>query len=57
MKDAVLLLVTGLVCAGIGWTFWHFLDSDALGILTLITMLVLVADNLRLRRQLAKSSR
>lgn len=52
MKDALLLLSTGLIVCLASWAFWHYLDDDALCTLTTITLVGVIADNMRLRRQL-----
>jgi hypothetical protein len=54
MKDALLLLATGVGVSFASWAFWHYLGNDALCTLTTITLVGVVADNMRLRRQLRK---
>jgi len=53
----MLLLATGAACSIAAWAFWHYLGNDAFGVLNTLFLVVVVADNLRLRRQLrAKGS-
>lgn len=52
MKDGLLLLITGLLCAGGAALFFRFFGSDALNIIVLVTMICALADNARLRRRL-----
>jgi len=52
MKDGVILLATGLLCAGGAALFFRFFGSDALNIVVLITMICALIDNARLRRRL-----
>lgn len=52
MKDALLLLVTGVAFSVFAWAFWHYLGNDAFGVLNTLFLVVLAVDNFRLRRQL-----
>jgi hypothetical protein len=52
MKDALLLLATGIVCSLLASAFWRYLGSDGFGVLNSLLISVLVVDNFRLRRQL-----
>jgi uncharacterized membrane protein YfcA len=52
MKDGLLLLLTGIVCAAGAWLFFHYFGQDAFGILMLIALFTTTADNRRLRRRL-----
>lgn len=54
MKDSILLFVTALLMAAIAWAFWHFSGADGFFVLNIIALLVLAADNVRLRRQLKR---
>jgi len=56
MKDSLLLLITALAVALVAWAFWHFSGVDGFAILNLLALLLLAADNLRLRRQLKRSA-
>jgi hypothetical protein len=51
MNDRAWLLVTAACASGAAWAFWHFLDQDAFGVLTLLALIILGADNFRLRRK------
>lgn len=57
MKDALLLLVTGVACSLAVWTFWHYLGNDAFGVLNTLFLVAAVVDNFRLRRQLRARSK
>lgn len=52
MKDGLMLLLTGLLCAGGAALFFKFFGSDAINIIVLITMICALIDNARLRRRL-----
>jgi hypothetical protein len=52
MKDALLLLATGVAFALAAWAFWHYLGKDAFGVLNTLFLVIAVADNFRLRRRL-----
>lgn len=52
MKDAISLLLFGLLMSAAAWFFWHVLEDDATNILVTVSLIVLAADNLRLRRRL-----
>ncbi len=52
MKDGLMLLLTGFVCAGCAALFFRFFGSDALNIIVLLTMVGTLIDNVRLRRRL-----
>lgn len=54
MKDAALLLLMGSGLALLSWAFWHFLGSNAFEAFTLAVMILLGADNFRLRKMLKK---
>jgi uncharacterized membrane protein YfcA len=52
MKDGILLLLTGVLCAcGAAWFFRYF-GNDALSVIMLLALIGAVADNARLRRRL-----
>ncbi len=57
MKDQIWLILCALGCAAVAWAFWHYLDNHAVSVLTLIAMVSVVADNLRLRRKLREAQR
>lgn len=52
MKDSLSLLATAAVVSSAAWAFWHYLGNDALSTFTTIVLVGVVADNVRLRRQL-----
>jgi uncharacterized membrane protein YfcA len=52
MKEALLLLATGVACSLVAWAFWHYLGNDAFSTLNTLVLVGVVADNVRLRRQL-----
>jgi uncharacterized membrane protein YfcA len=52
MKDRLLLIFAGGICALLAWAFWKYLGSDALSLLPTVMLIVAVIDNVRLRRQL-----
>jgi len=52
MKDGLMLLIAGLVCAAGAALFFRFFGSEAFSILTLVMLVCVLADNARLRRRL-----
>jgi hypothetical protein len=52
MTDKISLLAAGVVASLAAWAFWHFLGRDATGAFVTIMLIVVAADNARLRRQL-----
>jgi uncharacterized membrane protein YfcA len=52
MKDGLMLLIAGLLCAGAAALFFRFFGSDAFTIITLVTLVSALVDNARLRRRL-----
>lgn len=52
MKDSVLLLVSGVICAVSAALFWRIFDVYGFGIIMSVIVLTLTIDNARLRRQL-----
>lgn len=57
MKDALLLLLTGIACSLAAWAFWHYLGNNAFGVLNSLLVTVLAVDNFQLRRQLRERSK
>jgi hypothetical protein len=57
MKDQIQLLAAGLAFALAAWAFWHFLGDDAAGTLSILAIVLLAADNVRLRSQLRESNK
>ncbi|MDR2874731.1 MAG: hypothetical protein LBV44_02220 [Methylobacillus sp.] len=54
MKDRIFLLLAGIAGAGIAWMFWHFLGEAGFNVLGGLSVIVLLLDNLQLRRHLRK---
>jgi UDP-N-acetylmuramyl pentapeptide phosphotransferase/UDP-N-acetylglucosamine-1-phosphate transferase len=52
MKDRLLLIVTGVVFAGLAWFFWHTTQQWGFLILIIIGYGGLLSDNIRLRRRI-----
>lgn len=52
MKDRFQLILAGSAIAAISWSFWHILGKDAFSALPTIMLIIVAADNIRLRRQL-----
>jgi len=57
MADKLLLLLFGAIAACIAWAGWHFLGENAGHVLTIVALVILVADNVRLRRALREKGR
>ena len=55
MKDALLLLATGLGLALTSWAFWKFGSNDALSVFATVGFVCAVADHMKLRRQLRET--
>jgi len=49
MKDRIFLLLTGILCTAVGWIFWHYAGADGFGIISTTFLVVIAADNIRLR--------
>ena len=56
MKDSLLLLICAVLVAVASWCFLHYAGASAFDVLTLVAMLALFFENLRLRRKLRKRS-
>jgi ABC-type siderophore export system fused ATPase/permease subunit len=56
MKDRLALILTGGVAAIVAAAFWRYLGQDAFSVLSIVAVLTLTADNVRLRRQLRDAS-
>lgn len=52
MRNLAALIFVGVLFAGLGWSFWHYLGDDAFAALSTLTLVVLLVDNARLRRRL-----
>lgn len=57
MKDQILLLLAGVAGAGIAWAFWYFFGEVGINVLGSLAVIVLLVDNLQLRRRLRKRDR
>jgi hypothetical protein len=56
MKDRLIVLAMGLALSMIAWAFWHYLGKDAFSVLPTVTLIIVLADNVRLRRELRNSA-
>jgi hypothetical protein len=56
MKDRLQLILAGGVVAVLAWTFWHIFGKDAFSVLSTVMLIVVIADNVRLRRQLRSNT-
>lgn len=54
MRDRLALLLTAVVAAGLSWALFHFAGQDAFQMLTLVFIVGLAIDNVRLRRRLRR---
>jgi hypothetical protein len=52
MRDTVLVLLAAALCAASAWAFWHFLGNDAFSAMSIIVIVILGAENGRLRKQI-----
>jgi len=52
MKDSFFLILTAACFSFAAWLFWHFLGKDAFDVFTTLVLLILLADNIRLRREM-----
>ncbi|MES2127106.1 MAG: hypothetical protein V4463_07530 [Pseudomonadota bacterium] len=52
MNDQVRLLMAAIVVAIAAWSFWHYLGTDALNVFSIVALVSVAADNVRLRRKL-----
>jgi hypothetical protein len=52
MKDRLIVLATGLALSMIAWAFCHYLGKDTFSVLPTVMFIIVLADNVRLRRQL-----
>ncbi|MYM94328.1 hypothetical protein [Duganella vulcania] len=52
MKDGLILLIAGLICAGGAALFFRLFGSEAFNVITLLTLVSVLVDNARLRRRL-----
>jgi hypothetical protein len=54
MKDQILLLLTGIVCAAMAWAFFHYLGESSYYVLFVIVIYGMGADLRRLRKENAR---
>ncbi|MGV8991158.1 MAG: hypothetical protein ACOH1Q_07110 [Thiobacillus sp.] len=52
MKDSIQLIVVALLFAAVAWGFWYYLGENGFGVITLVALIALFTDNVRLRRKL-----
>lgn len=52
MRDTVLLFVASVLCCAFAWAFWHYLGNDAFSAMSIIVIILLGAENARLRKRL-----
>jgi acid phosphatase family membrane protein YuiD len=52
MKDVTTLLLASAVFSALAWAFWHYLGNDGFTAISTIAIVILLADNARLRNQL-----
>lgn len=52
MKDSISLIFSAICMAAIAWLFWHFAGNSGINIILIIAVIVLIVDNIRLRKQL-----
>lgn len=52
MMDRLILIVVALIVSAGAWYFWHVAQSEAFSVISIIAIIVLGADNYRLRKSL-----
>lgn len=52
MRDTALLLLASALCCAFAWAFWHYLGKDAFSAMSILVIVILGADNARLRKHL-----
>jgi hypothetical protein len=52
MKDGSALMVAAAIVSALAWAFWSYLGENAFNVLSTTMIIVLAADNTRLRRRL-----
>nr|WP_315399525.1 hypothetical protein [uncultured Duganella sp.] len=55
--DRLLLVGAGAVCAALAWLFWWYFQARAFDIFATATVVMLFAENWRLRRALRDKQR
>lgn len=56
-KDSWLLILVAIGMAALAWGFWHVAGGEGSNIITTIALIVLLVDNLRLRKELRTKER
>ena len=56
MRDSWGLLLVALMASLAAWCFWHYLGADAMNVMAALVIILLAADNARLRRAMARRS-
>jgi hypothetical protein len=51
VKDDAALLLAAVVCSIGAWAFWHFLGEAGFSVLLTGSVVLLIVDNIRLRRK------
>ena len=52
MKDRWMLVLTAIAASLFAWGFWHYLGANAMDVLSLVLLVIIAVDNVRLRRLL-----
>ena len=52
MKDGLMLLIAGLLCAGVAALIFRLFGNEAFNVIILVTLVSVLLDNARLRRRL-----
>ena len=52
MKDSILLILAAVGVSALAWGFWRYFGDAGSNVVSAIAVVVLTADNIRLRRQL-----
>jgi uncharacterized membrane-anchored protein len=50
MMDKLILVLVAILVSACAWFFWHEAQAEGFNIITLVAILVLGADNYRLRK-------
>jgi hypothetical protein len=50
MMDKLILVLVAILVSACAWFFWHEVQAEGFNIITLVAILVLGADNYRLRK-------
>lgn len=52
MRDVASLFLASAVFAALAWAFWHYLGDDGFSAISIAAVVILGADNMRLRSAL-----